>query len=85
MKKKDVNPEWDEDLTLSLSDPDQPILLVSFCGLYIISDNTKAYPMSDALYLYLFFLSFLYTLGYGIGNDAASTQDIHLMSLELNH
>lgn len=63
MNKKDVNPEWDEDLTLSLSDPDQPILLVSFCGLYIISDNTKAYPMSDALYLYLFFSFFFIYIG----------------------
>ncbi len=34
VKKKDVNPEWDEDLTLSLSAPDQKVLLVIFSGFY---------------------------------------------------
>lgn len=28
--KQSVNPEWDEDLTLSISDPNLPIKLVSF-------------------------------------------------------
>ena len=33
--KKDVNPEWNEDLTLSITDPDIPIMLVSTVfGLY---------------------------------------------------
>ena len=27
--KKDVNPEWNEDLTLSITDPSHPIKLVS--------------------------------------------------------
>lgn len=26
--KKDINPEWNEDLTLSVSDPDIPVKLV---------------------------------------------------------
>lgn len=29
--KRDVNPEWNEDLTLSVQDPDTPVKLVSFC------------------------------------------------------
>ncbi|KAK6127745.1 hypothetical protein DH2020_038521 [Rehmannia glutinosa] len=29
--RKDINPEWNEDLTLSVSDPSQPVFLV--CGL----------------------------------------------------
>lgn len=28
--KKDVNPEWNEDLTLSITDPNVPITLVRF-------------------------------------------------------
>lgn len=28
--KKDVNPEWNEDLTLSVTDPNHPIQLVKF-------------------------------------------------------
>lgn len=33
--KKDVNPEWNEDLTLSVTDPNHPIQLVKlfFCPL----------------------------------------------------
>ena len=33
--KKDVNPEWNEDLTLSVTDPNHPIQLVNlfFCPL----------------------------------------------------
>ncbi|KAL0355157.1 UNVERIFIED_CONTAM: protein C2-DOMAIN ABA-RELATED 4 [Sesamum radiatum] len=29
--RKDVNPEWNEDLTLSVSDPGRPISLVRLC------------------------------------------------------
>lgn len=28
--KKDVNPEWNEDLTLSVADPNLPVMLVKF-------------------------------------------------------
>lgn len=33
--KKDVNPEWNEDLTLSVTDPSIPIKLVSCNYMYI--------------------------------------------------
>lgn len=33
--KKDVNPEWNEDLTLSVSDPSIPIELVSVLSLCV--------------------------------------------------
>lgn len=33
--KKDVNPEWNEDLTLSVTDPSIPIKLVSSNYMYI--------------------------------------------------
>jgi len=29
IKKKNVNPEWNEDLTLSVIDPNHPVTLVS--------------------------------------------------------
>lgn len=32
--RKDINPEWNEDLTLSVTDPSEPVILVSlisFC------------------------------------------------------
>lgn len=41
--KKNVNPEWNEDLTLSISDPNLPIKLVSswfvavgWCGIHLV-------------------------------------------------
>lgn len=27
--RKDVNPEWNEDLTLSVTDPNEPVIVVS--------------------------------------------------------
>lgn len=32
--RKDVNPEWNEDLTLSVQEPNIPIKLVSFLFLF---------------------------------------------------
>lgn len=37
--KKDVNPEWNEDLTLSVQDPDVPVKLVSFFSIFLA--NTR--------------------------------------------
>lgn len=37
--KKDVNPEWNEDLTLSISDPNLPIKLV--CS-FVMSFRSRA-------------------------------------------
>lgn len=34
--KKDVNPEWNEDLTLSITDPNVPITLVRFLFYFIL-------------------------------------------------
>lgn len=34
--KKDVNPEWNEDLTLSITDPNVPITLVRFLFNFIL-------------------------------------------------
>jgi hypothetical protein len=36
--KKDVNPEWNEDLTLSITDPVLPFKLVNFSSLFIDGD-----------------------------------------------
>jgi Ca2+-dependent lipid-binding protein len=38
--KKDVNPEWNEDLTLSVTDPNLPIMLVK-CFVHYLSKKKK--------------------------------------------
>lgn len=39
--KRDVNPEWNEDLTLSVQDPDVPVKIVSFFSLFLPNTRVK--------------------------------------------
>lgn len=56
--KKNVNPDWNEDLTLSISDPNLPIKLVSswfvavgWCGIHLF--NRREYFPVMAIIVYM--------------------------------
>lgn len=42
--RRDVNPEWNEDLTLSIADPNLPIKLVLFYLQFITKPNPYSIP-----------------------------------------
>lgn len=64
--KKDVNPEWNEDLTLSVTDPNLPVKLVSISLTLIIfvgSNSTKivigvVFSMMKDILVYIYFSLF---------------------------
>ncbi|KAF7123941.1 hypothetical protein RHSIM_Rhsim12G0138300 [Rhododendron simsii] len=41
--RKDVNPEWNEDLTLSISDPNLPIKLIAFMSIFVSLNPKTVY------------------------------------------
>lgn len=56
--KKNVNPEWNEDLTLSISDPNLPIKLVSasfiatrWCEIHFVNEQTYFPLMAIMVYM----------------------------------
>ena len=56
--KKNVNPEWNEDLTLSISDPNLPITLVSdsfiaarWCEIHLVNKRIYFSEISAIVYM----------------------------------
>lgn len=47
--KRDVNPEWNEDLTLSVQDLDTPVKIVSFCHFFCQIQDKDLRTSSDIL------------------------------------
>uniref|UniRef100_M1B5F9 Pollen-specific C2 domain containing protein n=1 Tax=Solanum tuberosum TaxID=4113 RepID=M1B5F9_SOLTU len=52
--KKDINPEWNEDLTLSVSDPSLPVKLVTFHSSIVSNARYGRIFMRDFLRFYTF-------------------------------